>query len=185
MPGSKVIGNSADTRAISSVNLTAPAVAAPSANPPGMAFAPLSIVRAGNDVTLSGDLPDGATKAALLDTLRGAFGPDVNVIDKLNIKSGASALRFSGLGGLFKAAANIPDFNFDLNGDAVTLTRMAPSGDIRVAVDAAAKAELPNRTMANNIRVQAGAPTPPVAAPAAAGAAVGDILGSLLGGGKK
>jgi peptidoglycan-binding protein ArfA len=213
MPGSKVVGNTADTRAVSkfyrrppgvgwligllliplllgalgfsvqnrsdrgieasppsvdpSATLTAPTVAAPSVNPPGMSFAPLSIVRAGNDVTLSGDLPDGDAKARLLDMLRGAFGPDVNVIDKVNVKSGANALRFSGLGGLFKAAANIPDFNFDLNGDAVTLAGMAPSGDVRAAVDAAAKAALPNVTVANNIQVQAGAPTPPVAAPGA------------------
>src|SRR5687768_15215494 len=70
----------------SSATLTAPGVAAPSANLPGMSFAPLSIVRAGNDVTLSGDLPDEAAKASLLDMLRDAFGPDVNVVDKLNIK---------------------------------------------------------------------------------------------------
>jgi peptidoglycan-binding protein ArfA len=179
-----------------SATLTVPTVAAPSANLPGMSFAPLSIVRAGNDVSLSGELPDGAAKASLLDMLRGAFGPDVNVVDKLNIKSGVNAPDFSGLGGLFKAAANIPDFNFDLNGDAITLTGMAPSGDVRAAVDAAAKAALPNMTMANNIRVQAaptvavpgapmspGAPAPPApGAPEAAGVCANlqaDIVGLL------
>ncbi len=167
--------------------LTVPSVSAPSANLPKMSFAPLSIVRAGNDVTLSGDLPDEAAKASLLDMLRDAFGPDVNVVDKLNIKSGVNAPGFSVLGGLFKASTNIPDFNFDLNGDAITLTGTAPSGDVRATVDAAAKAALPNVTMANNIRVPAaptgppataapgapatpGAPAPP--APGAAGAEV-------------
>jgi len=155
--------------------LTAPSFSAPSANLPRMSFAPLSIVRAGNNVTLSGDLPDEAAKASLLDMLRGAFGPDVNVVDKLNIKSGVNVPGFSGLAGLFKASTNIPDFNFDLNGDAITLTGTAPSGDVRADVDAAAKAALPNMIMANNILVPAapGAPaTPGAPAPGAAGAEV-------------
>jgi peptidoglycan-binding protein ArfA len=153
-----------------SATLTVPNAAAPSPNLPGMSFAPLSIVRAGNDVTLSGELPDGATKASLLDILQSAFGPDVNMVDNLNIKSGAKTPDVSDLGGLFKAAATIPDFNFDLNGTAATLTGTAPSGDVSAAVDAAAKTALPNMTMANNIRVEAappGAPTPTVAAPGA------------------
>ena len=135
--------------------LTVPSTSAPSANLPAMSFAPLSIVRAGNDVTLSGDLPDEAAKVSLLDMLRIAFGPDVNIVDKLNIKSGVNAPGFSGLEALFKASTNIPDFNFDLNGDTVTLTGTAPSGDVSAAVDAAAKAALPNMTVANNIRVPA------------------------------
>jgi peptidoglycan-binding protein ArfA len=151
----------------SSASLTAPGVAAPSANLPGMSFAPLSIVRAGNDVTLSGDLPDEAAKASLLDMLRGAFGPDVNVVDKLNIKAGVNAPGFPGLGDLFKASANIPDFNFDLNGDAITLTGTAPSGEVRADVDVAAKAALPNMTVANNIRAPAGPTGPPAASVAA------------------
>lgn len=166
-----------------SATLTAPGVAAPSASLPAMSFAPLSIVRTGNDVTLSGDVPDEAAKASLLDMLRNAFGADVNLVDKLNIKSGVDAPGFSGLAALFKASANIPDFNFDLNGDTVTLAGTAPSGDVSAAVDAAAKAALPNMTMANNIGAPA-APTgpppgtvaapgaPPPSAPGAAGADV-------------
>jgi peptidoglycan-binding protein ArfA len=148
--------------------LTAPGITAPSANAAGMSFAPLSIVRAGNDVIVSGDLPDESAKASLLTTLRNAYGPDVNMVDKLSIKSGVNPPDFSGLGDLLKASANIPDFNFDLNREAITLTGTAPSGEVMAAVDAAAKAALPNMTMKNNIRVTAAGPPPAtVAAPTA------------------
>jgi peptidoglycan-binding protein ArfA len=115
--------------------LTTPSVSAPNLNTPtgslhGLSFAPLSIVR-------SGDLPDLNAKNALLDTLRGTFGADVNLTDNLNIKAGVSAPDFTGLGGLFKAAVDIPDFNFDLNGDTLTLTGTAPSEDAKSAVEAA------------------------------------------------
>ena len=117
-------------------------------------FAPLSIVRNGNCFTLSGDLPDINAKTLLLDTLRGAFGPDINLTDSLNVK-GVNAPDLSGLGALFKAAVDIPDFNFELNGETVTLTGNAPSDD----VEAAAKAAWPNIKIISNIQVsQAPAP---------------------------
>ena len=51
--------------------------------------------------TLSGDLPDDAAKASLLDALRGGFGPIIILTDNLNIKAGVSARAFSGLGPSF------------------------------------------------------------------------------------
>jgi peptidoglycan-binding protein ArfA len=129
--------------------LTTPSVSAPNLNTPtgslpGLSFAPLSIVRSGNGFTLTGDLPDLNAKNALLDTLRGTFGADVNLTDNLNIKAGVSAPDFTGLGGLFKAAVDIPDFNFDLNGDTLTLTGTAPSEDAKSAVEA--RGRRPGRT---------------------------------------
>ena len=105
-----------------SATLTMPSVTAPNVNVPAMSFAPLSISRNGNDLTLSGDLPDRAARASLLAALKGALGADVNLIDNVNINAGVSAPDFSGLGGIFQAGATIPDFNFNLDGDAVTLT---------------------------------------------------------------
>ena len=129
--------------------LTTPSVSAPNLNTPtgslpGLSFAPLSIVRSGNGFTLTGDLPDLNAKNALLDTLRGTFGADVNLTDNLNIKAGVSAPDFTGLGGLFKAAVDIPDFNFDLNGDTLTLTGTAPSEDAKSAVET--RGRRPGRT---------------------------------------
>jgi len=150
--------------------LTPPEVSTPNVNMPSLSFAPLSIVRNGNGFTLTGDLPDLNAKNALLDALRGAFGADVNLTDNLNIKAGVNAPDFTGLGGLFKAAVDIPDFNFDINGDTLTLTGTAPSEDVKSAVEAAAKAAWPNIKIINNIQVSQ-APAPPATpAPPAPGA---------------
>ena len=150
--------------------LTAPTVTAPNVNVPGLSFAPLSIIRNGNDWTLSGELPDAAAKTSLLDSLRGALGAGANLVDNVNIRAGVNAPDFSGLGDLFKAAVDIPDFNFNLEGDTVTLTGTAPSEDAKAAVEAAAKAAWPNLKIVNEIRVTAptGAPAPaPAPGPAA------------------
>jgi peptidoglycan-binding protein ArfA len=148
--------------------VTAPTATAPNVNVPGLSFAPLSITRNGNDWNLSGDLPDAAAKTSLLDSLRGALGAGANLIDNINITPGVNAPDFSGLGDLFKAAVDIPDFNFNLEGDTVTLAGTAPSEDAKAAVEAAAKAAWPNLKIVNNIRVTTGAPAPaPAPGPAA------------------
>ena len=135
---------------------------------PAMSIAPLSISRNGNDFTLSGDLPDEAAKASLLDSLKGAFGGGVNLIDNVNIKAGVNAPDFSGLGAVFKAGAGIPDFNLNVDGDTITLAGTAASEDEKAAVEAAATAAWPNLKIANEIQITAptGAPATPVPTPA-------------------
>ena len=140
-------------------NVNVPDVNAPDVNLPTLSFAPLSILRSGNGFTLSGDLPDLAAKTSLLDNLKLAFGPDINLTDNLNIKAGVNAPDFSVLGTVLKAAVDIPDFNFDLNGDTLTLTGTAPSEAVKADVEAAAKTAWPNLKITNNIQVVA-APTP-------------------------
>ena len=102
-------------------NINTPDVNAPNVNLPDLNFAPLSILRNGNGFTLNGELPSLEAKTALLDSLRLAFGPDINLTDNLNVKAGVNAPDFSALGSIFGAAVDIPDFNFDLNGDTLTL----------------------------------------------------------------
>jgi len=157
-----------------SVSITAPSLSVPSLN-----FAPLSIIRNGNDFTLSGDLPDLSVKTSLLNALKAALGPGVNLIDQLNIKAGVSAPDFSGLGALFKAAIDIPDFNFDLSGDTVTLTGTAPSEEVKAAVEAAAKAAWPNVTVVNNIVVKGATATPPATTGGDCGSLQADIASAL------
>lgn len=140
-----------------SIGITAPSISVPSL--PSLNFAPLSILRNGNDFTLTGDLPDLNVKTALLNALKAAFGSGVNLIDKLNIKAGVSSPDFSGLGGLFKAAVDVPDFNFNIEGGTLTLTGTAPSEEIKAGVEAAAKAAWPNVTIVNNIVVKGAAPS--------------------------
>lgn len=152
-----------------SVTLSVPSVSPPNANLPAVGFAPVSILRNGNDITLSGDLPDVAAKTSLLDTLKGVFGPNVNLIDNLNIKAGVNVPDLSGLGDVFKAAVDIPDFNWKLDGDTVTLTGTAPSDDVTAAVEAAAKAAWPNVKIDNQIQVAtASVPSSPAPAPGGA-----------------
>jgi peptidoglycan-binding protein ArfA len=138
----------------SGVSLTPPTITGP-----GLSFAPLSMTRNGNDLNLSGDLPDAATKASLLNALTGVLGPGVNLVDNLNIKPGVSAPDFSGLGPVFKAAANIPNFNFKLGGDTITLTGTAGSEDDKAAVEAAANAGWPNLRISNEIALKPVGPT--------------------------
>lgn len=156
------------TATMTAPDVNAPDVNAPNVNLPNLSFAPLSIARNGNDFTLTGDVPDAAAKASLLDWLRGKFGADVNLIDNLNLRPGVSTPDVSALGKVFDAAADgIPDFNFSIEGDTLTLTGTAPSAEVRAAVEAAAKAAWPNIKLVNNIQVAA---TPAPSAPAAPGA---------------
>jgi peptidoglycan-binding protein ArfA len=147
-----------------SASETVPAMSAPNVSLPTVAPA-LSILRNGNDITLSGDLPDLAAKTALLDTLKGVFGPDVNLIDKLNITAGVSAPDLSGLGAVFKAALDIPDFNWKFDGDTVTLIGAAPSDAVKADVEAAAKTAWPNARIDNQIQVVAAPAAGPAPAP--------------------
>jgi len=163
-----------------SANLTAPSVNSPSVNSPGPSFAPLSIVRNGNDISLSGELTDVTAKTSLLDALRSAFGPDINLTDNLTIKAAVNAPDFSRLGLFFDAAVDVPDFNFDLNGDTITLTGTAPSDDLKANIEAAATAAWPNLKIANNIQAQAApAPTAPVTPAPGPAARPGDLCARL------
>lgn len=138
-------------------DISGPSISAPDVSLPSLNFSPLSILRNGNDFTLTGLLPDLAVKDRLLGALKAALGGGVNLIDKIDIAGGASAPDFAGLGALLKAAADVPDFRFTVEGDTLTLTGTAPSEDVKAAVEAAARAGWPNVTIVNNIAIK-GAP---------------------------
>ena len=143
----------------SSVTSTMTTVTGPNVNVPAMSFAPLSISRNGNDFTLSGDLPDAAAKASLLDALKGAWGA-MSISSTTSTYKRALTRQLPGIGAVFKAAAAIPDVNFNLDGDTITLTGTASSEDEKAAVDAAARAAWPKLKISNDIQVEAptGAP---------------------------
>lgn len=141
------------------VNINAPSInaTAPSLSVPGLNFSPLSLLRNGKDWTLSGILPDLASKNSLLAALKAALGGGVNLIDKIDIAAGANAPDFSGLGALLKAAIDIPDFRYTVNGGKLTLIGTAPSEEVKAAVEAAAKAGWPNLEVINDMIVKGGA----------------------------
>lgn len=142
---------------------TTSSAAGPSVDAPVLPFGALSIMRSGNGYTLTGDLPNADVKSSLLGSLRTAFGPNVTLTDKLNIKPGVQAPEFSGLGALFSAAAEIPDFGADFKDGTVTLTGKAPSLEAKAAAAEAASATWSNVNVVNTIEVvsaSSAAPTP-------------------------
>ncbi|WP_435673810.1 channel-forming protein ArfA/OmpATb [Mycolicibacter senuensis] len=135
--------------------------AAPEPNAPGISFAPLSILRNGNVITLNGELPDIATRTGLIDMLTGLYGSSVQLVDNLNIKPGVKVPDAAALGSVFKASATMPDFKFRISGGTVALIGTASSGAVRSAVEAAATAAWPNLVISNNILVLPDAPEAP------------------------
>ncbi|WP_319446569.1 MULTISPECIES: OmpA family protein [unclassified Mycobacterium] len=135
-------------------------------------FPGMSIVRSGNDLTLTGELPDADSKKGLLDSLKLVF-PGANLIDKLTVTPGVKAPDMAALGGLFSGVVDIPDFNLNLDGDTLTLTGTAPSEAVKASAESNAQAAWPNVKIVNNIEVNAAspsAPAPPAPGPGAGGA---------------
>ena len=148
-----------------SATLTAPA--APSTADASAPYGAMSIVRTANGFTLTGEVPDDATKSSLLDAIKQAM-PGATIVDNLTVKPGVTAPEFAGLGSLFGAAADVQDFSANLVGNTVTLTGTVNSEDAKAAAESAAKATWPNAMVVNNIQVVAGSATPPAPAPAPA-----------------
>ena len=141
---------------VPSINATAPDVGV---TLPSLNFSPLSVLRNGNDFTLTGILPDIPARDSLLAALKAALGPGVNLIDKIDIAAGAVAPDFGGISALLKAAADIPNFRFTVEGATLTLTGTAPSEEIKAGVEAAAKSGWPDLQVINNIAITGAAPS--------------------------
>ncbi|MBI3213357.1 MAG: OmpA family protein [Mycobacterium sp.] len=168
------------TTAVSST--AAPALSAED-TAPAVDLAPLSILRSGNDIAVTGEVPDLAAKTSLLDGLATVFGPPVNLIDNLTIHTGVRTVDFGGVAAAFAPTAGIVDFGWNLAGNTVTLTGSAPSDAVKADTEKAARAAWPDLLFDNEIRVVPGVAPPPVAAaPAPAGgcpALQGDITALL------
>jgi peptidoglycan-binding protein ArfA len=167
-----VIGWSASMGSQKSVELDTPSVGpsasltipqAPSARPPspdaGAKFGAMSIVRSGNGFTLTGELPDASLKASLGESLKQAM-PGAKIVDDLTVKPGVRGPEFSGLGGLFGAALDIPGFSAKLDGDTVTLAGMASSVVTKASAESAARVAWPSVAVVNDIQVAVGSAVP-------------------------
>jgi peptidoglycan-binding protein ArfA len=136
---------------------------------PAIILAPASIVRDGNNITLSGAFPDQKARAALVDAVTTALPPGVSLIDRLGINPDVNALDFTDAGRLFSAAAGIPDFKLTVQGDTVTLAGTASTADQHDAVKQAAEDTWPNVNILDTLKISGPvAPTqspPPTAAP--------------------
>ncbi|SPM34730.1 hypothetical protein MRAB57_2550, partial [Mycobacterium rhizamassiliense] len=150
---------------------------------PTLNLAPLSIVRSGNGITLSGQIPDDSAKAILLKTLKGSLPPGVNVVDQIQLNPRIDALDFAHAGALFKDSASIADFNFTVGADTITLTGTAASQDQKNAVEQDVKRTWSHLNVVDKLAVNG--PTGPAAAPGPAPcanlqAAVDDATGGPI-----
>lgn len=127
---------------------------------PTVTLAPLSLRRNGNEVTVTGQVPDEPTRAATLDRTR-ALLPDANVIDLLTVIGGVSAADLTGLDDVLQAAVTVPDSEISIEGNTVTLTGTAPTDQVKAGVESATRGAWPNLKVVNNIAVNApAAPSP-------------------------
>jgi peptidoglycan-binding protein ArfA len=174
-------GGGSDVLSAPSVNPTASLTATPAAPStsadaaPQAAFPSWSIVRSGNGFTLTGEVADDATKTGLIDTLRSVL-PGAQIIDQLTVTPGVPTPDVAGLGGLFGAAVEIPDFSLKLDNGTITLTGTAPSESVKQSAETYAKSTWPNVNVVNNIQVteaSPSAPPPPPPGPPAGPAAGG------------
>jgi peptidoglycan-binding protein ArfA len=129
--------------------------------PPKLSLASLSITRNGNSITLAGDFPDDSAKAVLMKALNGSLGPDVKVIDQIEINPSVDALDFSNAGPIFKDSAPIADFSITVGGDTVTLAGTAATADQKSLIGNEAVHTWSNLNVVNNIAVEGAAPPPP------------------------
>nr|WP_185746600.1 hypothetical protein [Mycolicibacter terrae] len=155
----------ADRSKLDSTESSVAAPPVPTVDPSGLSFAPLSILRNGNVITVNGELSDIATRTWLFDMLKAAYGERIQLVDNLTIKPGAQVPDIAALTSVFTAASTMPDFRFKINGDTVTLIGTAASGAVKSAVEAAAKAAWPNLELSNNILVLPDAAPAPASPP--------------------
>lgn len=144
-----------------SPTVTLPELTTPNVNVPTLSWGALSLLRNGNDLTLTGVLPTEAAKTSFLNAVKGVFGLSVNVIDNLTVRDGVSIPDLSGLGAALKPDVDIPDFAWKVEGDTITLTGTVPSEDVKAAAEAAAKTAWPDAKIDNQIIVAGATPAAP------------------------
>lgn len=132
---------------------------APTASAPRLSLASFSLSRNGNDITVTGDLPDDSAKAVLMNVLKSSLPPALNVIDQTRINSGVKALDFANAGPVFTAGASIPDLNLAVSGDTLTFTGTAVSMDQKDAVAHAATNTWPGVNVVDKIEVKGSIPS--------------------------
>lgn len=137
---------------------------------PELSLAPVSITRDGDVITLSGYFPAESAKAALLDAVLAAVGPDVNIVDSLSVDPEVESLDFAHSEPVFKAAATISDFTLNVGGDTITLAGTAGSLQQDIAVEQAVETRWPDLNIVNDMDVKGisivgpGTPSPTAAA---------------------
>ena len=148
-------------------SVNGPTGALPTLSPPGTAggpkllLAPVSIVRNGNDVTLTGALPDDTARAALMKALNSSLPPGMNIIDQIRLDPGVVALDFFNAGPVFQDSAPVANFTLTVRADTIRLTGATESQSQKDAIDRDAKRIWSNLDVVDQLTVSAGPPPPP------------------------
>lgn len=133
------------------------------ASVPAVAVAPFGVTRKGNQIEVTGKVPDAATKAALLDAAKAKAG-SATLVDKITVDPSAKAPDPAAVSGLAAAAGTIKgDSSISYDGKTVTITGQVADEAAKEAVGRAAAAAVPGATVANNLTIGAALP-PPAAA---------------------
>lgn len=114
------------------------ASASASASPRPNVFA---ISQDGRTVTVSGTVPDEATKTAVVSAVKQAYGTTATVADKLVVQAGAPAIDAANFGPLATALKGVTGLTFDVASNTATLSgAVADEAAKTAALDAVAKA---------------------------------------------
>lgn len=122
----------------------------PAPPPPLGAPGPVSVIREGNEVTLTGGVAGPLARRALLDAVLGS-SDDVTVVDRLGLAPDAVTVDFTDAAPVFEAAAGIAGFRLDADGDTVTLRGTASKAAQAEAVQAAAEATWARARVVNEL----------------------------------
>ncbi|KRD09718.1 hypothetical protein ASE48_06780 [Mycobacterium sp. Root265] len=125
-------------------------------------MAPLSLQRSGDDVVLSGQVPDELSRTFALDRTRTLL-PGTDVIDLLTVIGGITATDLAGLDPVLTAAAALPDFGFSIEGGDIVLTGTAPSEAVATGVEDAVQSAWPDLAVVDDIAVITPGLAPPQA----------------------
>ncbi len=118
--------------------------AAPSGSAsPGVKVPILSVNQDGKTVTVSGSVPDAATKTAVVDAVKKAYGTAATVQDRLTVDPVAPAVDATTFGALASALKGIAGVTFDAQGGAVKVSGAALNDAAKAAALAAIAASYP------------------------------------------
>ena len=115
-------------------------------------LAPLSLRRKGNDVIISGQLPDPASVAFAVDRIRTQL-TGVTVLDQVTPIAGITAADLTGLDAVLAAGEPLSDFGFSIEGSQVVMYGAAQSEQARAALEEAVRGAWPNLEVVDDIVV--------------------------------
>lgn len=147
-PAATTPGSSTSTPAVAATSPDA-ASPSPSAAPstPTPKAAVFQISQDGKTVTVSGIVPDAASKASIVAALKGAYGTGVTVVDQLKVTAGAPVVDSAAFTSLAGALKGVSGARFDAEGNKVTISGAAATAEAKTAILDAAKAAYPGATI--------------------------------------